>query len=157
MWRTTTMEVQEVTPVLNVTSISDSFTWFELLGWRRGFSWNKAGMIGEGKSAAGENSNGLASFGSVCSGKATIFLCCGSQGSRGTINPRFPGDDATDGVWMSWWMKSLSDLDSMHTIAVEKNLNVTRSPTDESWGLREFHLRHPDGHTFRVSCSLECD
>ena len=24
-------------------------------------------------------------------------------------------------------------------------------PTDEPWGVREFHLRHADGHTFRIS------
>lgn len=24
-------------------------------------------------------------------------------------------------------------------------------PTDEPWGMREFHLVHPDRHTFRVS------
>jgi hypothetical protein len=28
-------------------------------------------------------------------------------------------------------------------------------PTDEPWNVREFHLRHPDGHTFRVSAGLE--
>jgi len=27
-------------------------------------------------------------------------------------------------------------------------------PTDEPWGVREFHLRHPEGHTFRVSAPL---
>jgi hypothetical protein len=33
-------------------------------------------------------------------------------------------------------------------------LNVSWPPTDEPWGVREFHLRHPDRHTFRVSASL---
>jgi hypothetical protein len=28
------------------------------------------------------------------------------------------------------------------------------APTDEPWGVREFHLRHPDGHTFQVSSGL---
>jgi len=27
---------------------------------------------------------------------------------------------------------------------------VSMPPTDEPWGVREFHLRHPDGHIFRV-------
>jgi len=27
---------------------------------------------------------------------------------------------------------------------------VTMPPTDKPWGMREFHLRHPDGHVFRV-------
>jgi hypothetical protein len=24
-------------------------------------------------------------------------------------------------------------------------------PTDEPWGVREMHVVHPDGHTFRIS------
>ena len=145
------MAVQSVTPVLNVSSIGDSFGWFEALSWQRGFSWNEAGLIGDGPNAAAANEHGEAGFGSVCSGKATIFLCCGGQGSRGTIMPKFPGDDATDGVWMTWWMESPADVDRLHAIAIEKGMTVTYPPTDEPWGVREFHLRHPDGHMFRVS------
>lgn len=148
------MAVQGVTPVLNVSSVGDSMDWFEALGWQRGFSWNEGGMIGEGPGALSANEHGPAGFGSVCCGKTTIFLCCGAQGSRGTILPRFPGDDATDGVWMTWWMESPADLDSMYAIAVEKGMMVTYPPTNEPWGVREFHLRHPDGHTFRVSAGL---
>ncbi len=33
-------------------------------------------------------------------------------------------------------------------------MTVTFPPTDEPWGVREFHLRHPEGHTFRVSAPL---
>jgi hypothetical protein len=149
------MSVQSVTPVLNVSSIGASFEWFELLGWERGFSWNSAGMIGEGVHALGANEHGPAGFGSVCSNGATIFLCRGAQGSRGTIYPRFPGDDATDGVWMTWWMESPDDVDALYAAAVQSGMAVTQPPTDEPWGVREFHLRHPDGHTFRVSAGLE--
>ena len=84
------MPIQNVTPILNVSSVADSMVWFERLGWKRGFSWP------DGDANPG--------FGSVCSEKAEIFLCLGAQGSRGTIMPRFKGDDATDGVWMSWWL-----------------------------------------------------
>lgn len=145
------MGVRSITPVLNVSNIGESFAWFEALGWQRGFSWNDGGMIGEGPNAQGANVHGDAGFGSVCSGEATIFLCCGAQGSRGTILPRFPGDDATDGVWMTWWMDSRADVDALHSIAVKQGMTVTYPPTDEPWGVREFHLCHPDGHTFRVS------
>ena len=31
---------------------------------------------------------------------------------------------------------------------------VTYPPTNEPWGVREFHLRHPDGHMFRVRAGL---
>lgn len=145
------MPVKNVTPVLNVSSIGVSFEWFETLGWHRGFSWNENGMI---ERAASSNEHGEASFGSVRSGDAQIFLCCGGQGSRGTVMPKFPGDNETDGVWMSWWMDSLADVDRLHAIAIEKKMVVTKPPTNEPWGVREFHLRHPDGHTFRVSAGL---
>ncbi len=148
------MAVQSITPILNVCSIGESFAWFEELEWRRGFSWNQQGMIGEGLQALGANEHGAAGFGSICSGTATIFLCCGAQGSRGTIPPKFPGDDATDGVWMSWWVDSPAAVDALHAIAVAKGMNVTYPPTDEPWGVREFHLRHPDGHTFRIGSGL---
>ena len=96
------MPVKHVTPVLNVSDIEASYVWFGRFGWRRGFSWNQAGMIGDGENAKGKNEHGPAGFASVCSGEATIFMCCGGQGSRGTIMPKFPGDDDTDGTWMSW-------------------------------------------------------
>ena len=148
------MSVQSVTPVLNVSSVGQSFEWLETLGWRRGFSWNDNGMIGSGAGALGANEHGEAGFGSVCSGDAQIFLCCGGQGSRGTILPKFPGDDQTDGVWMSWWMQSPADVDRLHALAVQHEMIVTYPPTNEPWGVREFHLRHPDGHMFRVSSGL---
>src|SRR6185436_8902656 len=72
--RRAAMSVQSVTPVLNVSSVGASLAWFETLGWRRGFSWNEGGMIGEGAEAAASNEHGDAGFGSVCSGEATIFL-----------------------------------------------------------------------------------
>ena len=35
--------------------------------------------------------------------------------------------------------------------ALSLGYTITYPPTDEPWGVREFHLRHPDGHMFRVS------
>ena len=66
-----------------------------------------------------------------------------------------PGDDQTDGVWMSWWIDSAQSLDELHAKAVSLGYSVTMPPTNEPWGVREFHLRHPDGHMFRVSAGLE--
>ena len=40
------------------------------------------------------------------------------------------------------------------SIPDEFGMTVTYPPTDEPWGVREFHLRHPDGHMFRVSAGL---
>lgn len=131
------MQVHGLTPILNVSSVVDSQNWFIALGWERGFSWPH-----------GDANPG---FGAVCNGKSEIFLCRGAQGSRGTMLPKFAGDDEIDGVWMSWWLGSPADVDALHAKAVELGCTITHPPTDEPWGVREFHLRHPDGHTFRIS------
>lgn len=46
------------------------------------------------------------------------------------------------------------EVDALHDRAIAQGLSVTYPPTDEPWGVREFHLRHPDGHMFRVSAGL---
>jgi len=135
------MPVQATTPILNVSDVRASVAWFQKVGWREGFLWPNDGAV-------------EVTFGSVCSDRAEIFLCLNAQGSRGTVMPTAPGDDRTDGVWMSWWMGSVAEVDALHAEAVRQGLTVTWPPTDEPWGVREFHLRHPDGHTFRVSCGL---
>ena len=145
------MAIKGLTPILNVSDVPNSLAWFESLGWRRGFTWNDGGMI---EGAGDRSAHGDAQFGSVCAEDSQIFLCRGGQGSRGTILPRWPGDDMTDGVWMSWWIDSVSSLDELHATAVSLGYVVTMPPTNEPWGVREFHLRHPDGHMFRVGTGL---
>jgi hypothetical protein len=145
------MPVRNVTPILNVSDIGRSLEWFEALGWKRGFTWNDGGIIGSGDDALGSTEHGPAGFGSVCSGEAEIFLCHGAQGARGTVEPKFAGDDQTDGVWMSWWTESPAEVDRMFSIARSSGMTVTYPPTDKPRGVREFHLRHPDGNMIRVS------
>lgn len=136
------MPVKAVTPILNVSSVAASIAWFEKLGWRCGFTW--------------PDRDAEPDFGSVCDeGEAQIFLCRGAQGSRGSVMPKFPGDDATDGVWMSWWLANPAAVDAMHSAASALGYTITYPPTDEPWGVREFHLRHPDGHMFRVGAGLK--
>jgi uncharacterized glyoxalase superfamily protein PhnB len=63
------------------------------------------------------------------------------------------GDQEGDkGVWMSIWVE---DVDGIHAHCLEHGLEVTWPPTDMPWGVREMHVRHPDGHVFRVSQGLE--
>ena len=135
------MPIQNVTPILNVSNVEASVAWFGKVGWREGFLWR-------------DNPGDQVSFGSVCTDKAEIFMCLNGQGSRGTIMPHFPGDDVTDGVWMSWWVDSPAEVDAVHATALSHGMTVTWPPTNEPWGVREFHLRHPDGHTFRISAGL---
>jgi uncharacterized glyoxalase superfamily protein PhnB len=63
------------------------------------------------------------------------------------------GDEAADkGAWMSVWVEN---VDEVHKQCVAAGLDVTFPPTDMPWNVREMHLRHPDGHVFRVSKGFE--
>jgi catechol 2,3-dioxygenase-like lactoylglutathione lyase family enzyme len=132
------MKVEGLTPILNVSNIQESFAWFQKLGWERIWDWGEP-----------------PTFGAVGSGKWQIFLCQNCQGSRSGPLPQHVRDDETGGVWMTLWLTSPADVDAAYKLALEQGLIVTMPPTDEPWNVREFHLRHPDGHTFRVSSSLE--
>jgi uncharacterized glyoxalase superfamily protein PhnB len=146
------MKVRRVTPILNVSDVPASIAWFESLGWTCSFCWNRGGPIAAGLT---RNEHGPAQFGGVCSDEADIFLCEDAQGSRPGPIPSHVSSDKTGGVWMSWWLDSPADVDAMHALAVQLGYNIPMQPRDEPWGVREFHLRHPDGHTVRVGAGTE--
>jgi len=130
------MDAHGLTPILNVSDMAASFTWFEKWGWKKLWDWGTP-----------------PTFGALGSGVCRIFLCRGAQGGlgRGTNTTTFQqdGDQAEDkGVWMSVWVE---DVDAVHTACVAAGLDVTFPPTNMAWNVREMHLRHPDGHVFRVS------
>jgi len=136
------MEACGLTPILNVSDLEASFAWFEQLGWKRLWAWGDP-----------------PGFGAVGSGACEIFLCQDGQGGRGrsgvpiTFGPT--GDDAADrGAWMSIWV---ADVDAVHRHCVAQGLEVTWPPTDMPWNVREMHVRHPDGHVFRISRGVEED
>ncbi|MHB8692010.1 MAG: VOC family protein [Solirubrobacteraceae bacterium] len=136
--------VERVVPILNVSDIRESFAWFAKLGWRKGFEWSP------------DESDAQPGFGSVEAGACEIFLCRDGQGSRGKGPNRqtfgADGDETADkGAWMSIWV---DDVDAVHQRCVDKGLDITHPPTDEPWGVRECHVRHPDGHVFRISQPL---
>ena len=92
-------------------------------------------------------------FGAVGCGVGEIFLSVDGQGGRGrgtnttTFGPT--GDRQGDkGVWMSVFV---DDVDEVHRQCVTEGLDVTFPPTNMPWNVREMHVRHPDGHVFRVS------
>ena len=135
------MYAKGLTPILNVSDIAATFAWFEKWGWKKLWDWGTP-----------------PTFGAVGAGEeACIFLCVGAQGGRGkgSNTTTFSGveDDAKDkGVWMSVWV---DDVDEVHRVCVAAGLDITMPPTDEPWHVREMHLRHPDGHVFRVSRGRE--
>jgi predicted lactoylglutathione lyase len=123
------VKLVNLTPILNVSDVAASLEWFEVLGWERGFVWTDDGGMG----GAGEPD-----FASILAGNdAEIFLCLDEQGARP--------------VWLSWFLPNRAALEVAHMRAVELGYEIAQPPTDEPWGMREFHLRHPDGHVFRVS------
>jgi hypothetical protein len=129
-----------LTPILNVSDIAASFAWFEKWGWKKCWDWGTP-----------------PTFGAVGSGTYEIFLCQGAQGGRGrgenTTTFQKDGDEEGDlGVWMSVWVEN---VDEVHKECVAAGLDVTFSPTDMPWNVREMHVRHPDGHVFRISRGKE--
>ena len=133
------MTVEQVVPILNVTDVEASVAWFGKLGWNKGFDWR--GTPG-----------GPVDFGAVTAGDNEIFLCRDGQGGRGRGDNRSTGaggdQEADKGVWVAIWV---DDVDAVHERALAAGLEITHPPTDEPWNVREFHVRHPDGHVLRIS------
>jgi len=134
------MDAKQLIPVLNVSDILQSFVWFEKLGWKKSWDWGDP-----------------PTFGAVCAGECIIFLCENGQGGRGrgdaasTFGPE--GDESADkGVWLCIMVE---DVEAINRNCKEQGLEITWPPTDEPWGLREMHVRHPDGHVFRIGHALE--
>ncbi|HEX2163546.1 MAG TPA: bleomycin resistance family protein [Thermoanaerobaculia bacterium] len=130
------MDAKGLTPILNVSDLAESFAWFERLGWRKRWEWGDP-----------------PDFGAVGAGACEIFLCRDGQGGRGrspvtaTFGPG--GSESEDqGVWMSVWV---GDVDEVHRRCLEQEIEVAFPPTDMPWRVREMHVRHPDGHVFRIS------
>ena len=136
------MIAKGLTPILNVSNMSETFEWFGKLGWTKAWEWGTP-----------------TSFASVCSGKFEIFLCEDGQGGRGksaseSTSPLDGHDFADRGMWMSIWV---DDVDAVHQSCLSNGIEVTFPPTDMPWNVREMHVRHPDGHVFRISKGFEED
>ncbi|MBI1189470.1 MAG: bleomycin resistance family protein [Tepidisphaera sp.] len=148
------MIIKAVSPVLNVSDVPASITWFEKLGWHRGFTWNHHGMIAH---SALSNDHGPATFAGICANPPSpdphahgpsIFLCKDGQGAKDPRPAVGPDFEQYGGVWMSWWVE---DTDHAHADCVKHNIEIVKPIVNETWGVREFLIRHPDGHYFRIS------
>lgn len=138
------MKVEQVVPILNVSDVEASLVWFGKLGWSKQFEWDA------------EDPAAPPVFGGVGWDGCEIFLCRDGQGSRGrgaNTQTGGPGGDqrADRGAWVSVWV---DDVDAVYERCLTEQLEVTYPPADEPWGVREMHVRHPDGHVFRISRAL---
>jgi catechol 2,3-dioxygenase-like lactoylglutathione lyase family enzyme len=134
------MVAKALTPILNVSDVAASFAWFEKLGWKKAWDWGTP-----------------PDFGAVCSGECEIFLCLDGQGGRGKSHESttYGQNEGSDkGVWMSIWV---DDVDAIHADCLAQGLEITMPPRNMPWGVREMHLRHPDGHVFRISQGTQVD
>ena len=136
------MKVEGITPVINVSDIAASFAWFQKWGWKKRWDWGTP-----------------PTFGAVGCDSSTVFLCLNCQGGRGkgtnTTTFQVEGDEAADkGVWMCVFV---ADVEEVHRQCVAAGLEIMLPPTNVPWGMREMHLRHPDGHIFRVGQGLDED
>lgn len=89
------MNVQDVTPILNVSNLQASFAWFEQLGWKK--HWEH-----------GDPPN----CGAVISGNSEIFLCQCGQGTRGGPDAARALGNQAGSTWMSWWLSSPAEVDT---------------------------------------------
>ncbi len=134
------MEAKGITPILNVSDMQESFRWFERLGWHKRWDWGEP-----------------PTFGAVGSGNNEIFLCWRCQGGRGKGDNKGTfgeegGNSADKGVWMSIWV---DDVDTVYQECLNEGIEITWPPTDMPWSVREMHIRHPDGHVFRIGHALK--
>ena len=72
-------------------------------------------------------------FASVRRGKASLMLCQGDQGHRGT-----------------WLWLAVSDADAAHEELRTRGASIRHPPTNYPWGSRELHVSDPDGHVLRL-------
>lgn len=134
------MHARSLTPILNVSNMEQTFEWFEKLGWKKSWDWGDP-----------------VTFAGVCSGESDIMLCLNAQGGRGrgTASTTFgsTGDEISDkGVWM---MLFVDNVDEVYRECLAQQLEITWSPTDMPWNVREMHVRHPDGHIFRIGTAID--
>jgi catechol 2,3-dioxygenase-like lactoylglutathione lyase family enzyme len=98
------------------------------------FAW--FGKLGWARHWDWSAQSGRRTFAAIRSGDCEIFLCLNGQGERGT--------------WLSVW---IDDADAVYQICLRDGIEVLRPPRDEPWGVRELHVRHPDGHVLRLTQS----
>jgi predicted lactoylglutathione lyase len=134
------MKAKFVVPILNVSDIGASFAWLEKWGWKKNWDWGTP-----------------PDFGSVVSGDSEIFLCLGAQGGRGrgaNTSTFGPNDEQTadKGAWVAVMVEN---VDEVYRECVAAGIEITFPPTDTPWKMREMHVRHPDGHVFRVGHGID--
>ncbi len=77
-------------------------------------------------------------FGCVYFGDVELFFCLKGQGHPGS--------------WMSIFIK---DVDAYAKIIAKAGADIIYGPVDEPHGMREIHVKDPDGNVIRFSQAIE--
>lgn len=144
------MKISHLTPILNVRDVVASIAWFEKWGWSKCWAWFDSPMMMEGdprfEAVRKAGQAGEPSFAAVGAHESEIFLCrCGQGGKGMPTSADYEAHSA--GVWLCVFVES---VDELYETCVKAGLTILMPPTNEPWGMREFHLQHPDGHVFRL-------
>src|SRR5665647_2585415 len=112
------MIVKRLVPILNVSDIQETFSWFEKLGWAESWHWGEP-----------------PTFASVCSNHFEIFLCQHCQGGRmprplPAVEPFDSSEANNKGAWISIFV---DDVDEVHRRCVDQGIEVTMAPNDREW------------------------
>lgn len=119
-------------PILCVRDVPAGLAYYtEVLGFDQVWAWS------DRKESFDE---GQATFACVNRGNVSVFLCEEGQGQPG--------------AWISIFLNGLDDLEAVHHELQERGANITQPPTDEPWGMREMHVKDPDGNTLRIGAGL---
>lgn len=51
-------------------------------------------------------------------------------------------------------LESTTEVDAVYELALKLGIPAPWPPTDMPCGVHECHIRHPDGHTFRVGANI---
>ena len=103
-----------VTPILRVADLETSLDYYvRALGFA--IQWRDGG------------------FAAVRRGDASVMLCEGDQGHRGT-----------------WLWLAVSDADALHEELRARGASIRHPPTNYPWGSRELQVSDPDGHVLRM-------
>ena len=136
------MNAKGICPILNISDFEQTIEWFKKFGWKKNWEWGEP-----------------ATFGCVSSGEVEIFICLNGQGGRGkgqntATFSQEAGETRDKGVWLSIWVE---DVDRILAHCQKEGIEIMHEPEDMPWNVRELHIRHPDGHVFRISQGLECE
>ncbi len=120
-----------IVPTLKVASMQASLSFYvDVLGFSVKWSWSSEAQFDESDSAE---------FACLECGEAVLFLSSNSGGAESSLFVELP---------------FVEDVDALAE-KLQGIVTLGETPADKLWGLREFSLADPDGHSLRMSCPLD--